>query len=34
MNIIQTICKLEMIFDSMEHVLIHLQFEAKVEGFV
>jgi hypothetical protein len=41
MNIVQTICKLEMIFppsffDSMEHLLIplpvHLPYEAKVGG--
>jgi hypothetical protein len=39
MNIIQTICKLEMIFsslffDTMEHLPIHLPFEAKVGGLV
>jgi len=38
-NIIETLCKLEMIFppsffDSMEHLPIHLPFEAKVEGLV
>jgi len=37
MNIVQTICKLEMIFsplffDSMEHLFIHLSYEAKVGG--
>jgi hypothetical protein len=36
-NIVKTICKLEMIFpplffDSMEHLLIHLSYEAKVGG--
>jgi hypothetical protein len=36
-NIVETLCKLEMIFplsffDSIEHLPIHLQFEAKVEG--
>ena len=36
-NIIETLCKLEMIFpllffDSMEHLLIHLPFDAKVGG--
>jgi len=36
-NIVETLCKLEMIFppsffDSMEHLPIHLPFEAKVEG--
>jgi len=36
-NIIETICKLEMIFppsffDSMEHLPIHLPFEVKVGG--
>jgi len=36
-NIVKTLCKLEMIFppsffDSMEHLLIHLPFEAKVGG--
>jgi hypothetical protein len=36
-NIVKTICKLEMIFpplffDSMEHLLIHLPYEAKVGG--
>jgi hypothetical protein len=36
-NIIETICKLEMIFppsffDSMEHLPVHLPFEVKVEG--
>jgi hypothetical protein len=36
-NIVETLCKLEMIFppsffDSMEHLLIHLPFEAKVGG--
>jgi hypothetical protein len=38
-NIIETICKLKMIFpplffDSMEHLLIDLPFEAKVGGLV
>jgi len=38
-NIIETLCKLEMIFppsffDSMEHLPIHLPFEAKVGGLV
>jgi hypothetical protein len=37
MNIIKTICKLEMIFppsfvDSMEHLPMHLSYEAKVGG--
>jgi hypothetical protein len=37
MNIIKTICKLEMIFppsffDSMEHLPMHLSFKAKVGG--
>jgi hypothetical protein len=37
MNIVDTICKLEMIFpssfnDSMEHLPIHLPYEAKVGG--
>jgi hypothetical protein len=37
MNIIETICKLEMIFpplffDFMEHLPIHLPYKAKVEG--
>jgi hypothetical protein len=37
MNIVETLCKLEMIFpplffDSMEHLPIHLPFEAKVGG--
>jgi len=36
MNIVQTICKLEMIFplffDLIEHLLIHLLFKAKAEG--
>jgi hypothetical protein len=37
MNIVETICKLEMIFspsffDSMEHLPIHLPYEAKVGG--
>jgi hypothetical protein len=37
MNIIETICKLEMIFplfffDSMEHLPIHLPYEVKVGG--
>jgi len=37
MNIIEALCKLEMIFpplffDSMEHLPIHLPFEAKVGG--
>jgi hypothetical protein len=36
-NIIETLCKLEMIFppsffDSMKHLSIHLPFEAKVGG--
>jgi len=36
-NIVETLCKLEMIFppsffDSMEHLPIHLPFEAKAEG--
>jgi hypothetical protein len=36
-SIIKTLCKLDMIFppsffDSMEHLLIHLLFEAKVGG--
>jgi hypothetical protein len=36
-NIVQTICKLEMIFfslflDSIEHLPMHLQFEANVGG--
>jgi len=36
-NIVETLCKLEMIFppsffDSIEHLLIHLPFEAKVGG--
>ena len=36
-NIIETLCKLEKIFppiffDSMEHLLIHLAYEAKVGG--
>jgi hypothetical protein len=36
-NIVKTLCKLEMIFppsffDSMEHLLIHLPFEAKAGG--
>jgi len=36
-NIVETLCKLEMIFppsffDSMEHLPIHLLFEAKVRG--
>jgi hypothetical protein len=36
-NIIETICKLEMIFlplffDSMEHLPVHLQFEVKFGG--
>jgi len=36
-NIVETLCKLEMIFppsffDSMEHLPIHLSFEAKVGG--
>jgi hypothetical protein len=39
MNIVQTICKLEMIFHllffySIEHILIHLPFNAKVRGAV
>ena len=38
-NIVETLCKLEMIFppslfDSMEHLPIHLSFEAKVGGSV
>jgi len=38
-NIIETICKLEMIFpplffDSMEHLPVHLPFEVKVGGLV
>jgi len=38
-NIVETLCKLEMIFppsfsDSMEHLPIHLSFEAKVGGLV
>jgi hypothetical protein len=38
-NIVETLCKLEMIFpplffDSMEHLPIHLPFEAKVGGLV
>ena len=38
-NIIETLCKLEMIFppsffDSIEHLPIHLQFEAKARGLV
>jgi hypothetical protein len=38
-NIVETLCKLEMIFppsffDSMEHLLIHLLFDAKVGGSV
>ena len=37
MNIIEALCKLEMIFpplffDSMEHLPIHLPFEAKAGG--
>ena len=37
MNIVETICKLEMIFpplffDSMEHLSVHLLFEVKVGG--
>jgi hypothetical protein len=37
MNIVETICKLEIIFpplffDSMEHLLVHLPFEVKVGG--
>jgi hypothetical protein len=37
MNIVETICKLEMIFspsffDSMEHLPVHLLFEVKVGG--
>ena len=36
-NIVETICKLEMIFpplffDSMEHLLVYLPFEVKVGG--
>jgi len=39
MNIIETLCKFEMIFppsffDSMEHLPIHLPFEAKARGLV
>jgi hypothetical protein len=39
MNIVQTICKLEMIFllsffDSVEHLPIYLPFEVKVGGLV
>jgi len=39
MNIVQTICKLEMIFpllffDSIEHIPIHLPFDAKARGAV
>jgi hypothetical protein len=39
MNIVETICKLEMIFpplcfDFMKHLSIHLSFEAKVRGLV
>jgi hypothetical protein len=39
MNIIETICKLEMIFPPlffglMEHLPIHLLYEAKVGGLV
>jgi hypothetical protein len=39
MNIVETICKLEMIFspsffDSMKHLLVHLPFEVKVRGSV
>ena len=39
MNIIETLCKLEMIFhpsffDSMEHLPIHLPFEVKAGGLV
>jgi hypothetical protein len=38
-NIVETLCKLEMIFpplffDSMEHLPIHLPFEANVEGLI
>jgi hypothetical protein len=38
-NIVETLCKLEMIFppsffDSIEHLSIHLPFEAKVGGLV
>jgi len=38
-NIVETVCKLEMIFppsffDSMEHLPIHLPFEAKAGGLV
>jgi hypothetical protein len=36
MNIVETICKLEMIFppffNSMEHLSVHLPFEVKVGG--
>jgi hypothetical protein len=39
MNIVQTICKLKMIFsqlffDSIEHLPIHLPFDTKVRGAV
>jgi hypothetical protein len=39
MNMVETICNLEMIFpslffDSMEHLPIHLLYEIKVEGSV
>jgi hypothetical protein len=39
MNIVETICKLEMIFppsffDSMEHLLVHLPYEVKVRGLI
>ena len=39
MNIVETICKLEIIFppsffDSMEHLPVHLPFEVKVGGSV
>jgi len=38
-NIVETLCKLKMIFpplffDSIEHLPIHLPFEAKVRGLV
>jgi hypothetical protein len=38
MNIVQTICKLEMIFsssffESMKHLLIYLPFKANVGGY-
>ena len=39
MNIVETICKLEMIFppsffDSMEHLLVYLSYEVKVRGLI